>query len=210
MRVLAIGHHNALGDLYLRLMARGHEVRVFIADSEAYDILEGLIVRTVDWWDDLDWVRTAPDLGFILFESTGFGAVQDELRREGFRVFGGSAFGDRLELERSFGQQVAAELGMRTAETFAFDSFERGLTFLDERPGRYVLKFDGEGLAKSRNYVGALDDGEDMRAMLRMQASQWGLPQKPCYVLMQHLSGVEVGVGGFFDGTHFLHPVNLD
>jgi phosphoribosylamine--glycine ligase len=55
-----------------------------------------------------------------------------------------------------------------------------------------------------------LAEGEDMLATLRLQRAKWSLPEVPRYVLMRHVRGVEVGVGGFFDGREFLRPVNLD
>jgi phosphoribosylamine--glycine ligase len=192
-------------------LARGHEVRVFLADPESDDILHGMVPRSLCWQDDLPWVREASDLGVILFEGTGWGATQDELRRQGYRVIGSSELGDRLELDRAYGQQVARQVGMQVAETFTFDSFEAALAFVHERPARYVLKYDGDTFAKTRNYVGALDNGLDMIAMLRLQRAKWPVPdERPSFVLMQHVRGVEVGVGGFFDGERFLSPVNLD
>lgn len=210
VRVLGVGHHNALGDLYLRLLARGHEARVYMDDPDAGDILEGLVPRSPAWRDDLAWVRDAPDGGLVLFEETGWGETQDELRRAGFRVVGSSALGDRLELDRAFGQEVARAAGLSIARTVGFESFDAAIAFVRERPGRYVLKFDGDGFAKTRNYVGMLRSGEDMLAMLRLQASRWHLTEPPRFVLMEHLEGIEVGVGGFFDGARFLEPVNLD
>jgi phosphoribosylamine--glycine ligase len=192
------------------LLARGHEVRVFLADPESDDILHGMVPRSVDWRDDLRWVREATDLGVILFEGTGWGATQDELRQQGYHVFGSSEVGDRLELDRAYGQDVARQVGMQVADTFTFDSFDAALAFVHERPARYVLKYDGDTFAKTRNYVGALDNGLDMIAMLRLQQAKWPVPEAPRFVLMQHVRGVEVGVGGFFDGERFLSPVNLD
>ncbi|MET0286380.1 MAG: phosphoribosylglycinamide synthetase C domain-containing protein [Polyangiales bacterium] len=205
MRVLGVGHNVALGDLYLRLLARGCEVRVHADEGE--DILPGDVPRCADWRDELAWVGKG---GMLLFESTGFGAQQDELRAQGYRVFGGSAFGDRLELERDFGQQVARACGLRTAEMIDFDGFEDALDFVRAHPARYVLKFHGDKLAKTRNYVAQLDNGADMIAMLERQRATFPSDEPALFVLMRHLRGVEVGVGGFFDGQRFLAPVNLD
>ena len=191
-------------------MARGHEVRVYAEDADASDILAGLVMRTASWRDELPWLREAPDCGFLVFEGTGWGETQDELRREGYLVVGSSAFGDRLELERAFGQSIAQQVGMQVAETVSFDSFDAAIAFVSARPGRYVLKFDGDAFAKTRNYVGVLAQGQDMLAVLRVQRAKWPLVEAPRFVLMQHVQGVEVGVGGFFDGQRFLSPVNLD
>jgi phosphoribosylamine--glycine ligase len=205
VRVLGVGHNVALGDLYLRLIASGCEVRVHADDGE--DILLGDVPRCADWRDELGWVGKD---GVIVFESTGFGAQQDELRAQGYRVFGSSSFGDRLELERDFGQQVARLCGMQTAQTVDFDGFEDALAFVRDNPARYVLKFHGDKLAKTRNYVAALDNGADMIAMLQHQQATFPSDEPALFVLMRHLRGVEVGVGGFFDGRRFLMPTNLD
>lgn len=210
MRFLGVGHHVALGDLYLRLLARGHEVRVFVDDSEPDDILIDMVPRSASWRADLDWIRAAPDLGIVIFEGTGWGETQDELRRQGYRVIGSSALGDRLELDRTYGQTVLHELGLCTAPSHPFDSFEDALAFVRAHPARYVLKYDGDTFAKTRNYVGALDGGQDMIAMLRLQQAKWPVRESPRFVLMQHVRGVEVGVGAFFDGERFLTPINLD
>jgi len=183
-------------------------VRVHVADADSNDILEGLLSRSVDWRADLDWVGRED--GIIVFETTGFGAEQDALRREGFRVFGGSAFGDRLELDRRYGQSVLSAAGMATARVHSFDSFDDAIAFVDRVRARFVLKFNGACPRHTRNYVGILAGGEDMLAMLRLQRSHWASPAKPDFILMEHLAGVEVGVGGFFDGQSFLSPTNLD
>ena len=208
MRVLGVDNHNDLGDLYLRLAAGGHAVRVHIADAESHDILEGMVPRSADWRADLGWVKEQS--GILVFESTGFGEEQDALRRDGFRVFGGSAVGDRLELDRTFGQDALAEAGVRTAAMHAFHGFDEALAFVTRTSRRYVLKFNGKGFASTRNYVGVLDDGADMLAVLRTQRASWRYAETPDFVLMDHVKGVEVGVGGFFDGEKFLGPANLD
>ena len=210
MRVLGVGQHNDLGDLYMRLAARGHEVRVHIADVDSKDVLEGLVPRSEDWRRDLEWTRGDGARGLVVFEGTGWGEAADELRRAGHRVIGASALGDRLELDRAFGQRALRDVGLGVATTIEVDGFDEAIDFVTRSRKRYVLKFVGAGYASTRSYVGVLDDGEDMLAALTVQRALWKHPERPRMVLMDHLEGVEVGVGAFFDGERFLMPANLD
>src|SRR5688572_5418222 len=117
MRFLGVGEWNDLGDMYMRLIGAGHEVRVHIAEPEGRDILAGMVPLVEDWRAELDWVRKAGRDGVILFEGANTGQTQDQLRGEGFQVIGGSAEGDRLENERAYAQRVMSDAGMRTAGT---------------------------------------------------------------------------------------------
>lgn len=207
MRFLGIGKDGSLGDMYLALINAGHEVRSYIDDPRWRGILRGFIQVTDDWKSQLDWVGQD---GIILFERADQGALQDELRRRGYRVIGGSALGDRLENDRGFGQARMRQAGMTTAPTHPFTDFDQALAFIAARPRRYVLKLNGADHASSDNVVGDMEDGGDIAALLSRYkaASRTGAP--PDFILMDHLSGVEVGVGGYFNGERFLEPVVLD
>jgi phosphoribosylamine---glycine ligase len=207
MRFLAVGDDASLGDMYMRLGELGHDVKVFIADPGCQDVLAGLIATVPDWRAELGWVGKD---GIVLFEDTHFGAVQDELRAAGYRCVGGSAFGDRLENDRDFGQAAMQRAGMQTAPTFAFEDFSRARAFLRGRARRMVFKFSGPGFGCSQNYVGELDDGRDIDALLARHARLWARPEAPSFVLMDHVDGVEVGVGGYFNGRDFLEAVVID
>jgi phosphoribosylamine--glycine ligase len=91
-----------------------------------------------------------------------------------------------------------------------FTSVDEGLAFLRERGGRWVLKLNGAGYASFRNYVGELDDGTDVMAMLSLHRERWRAEEQPSFVLMEHLSGIEMGVGAYFNGERFLEPACLD
>ena len=210
MRFLGVGDHVALGDLYLRLQDEGHEVRVHAADVEQRDIMRGMVTHVSDWRAELPWVRAAGADGVVLFETADQGAVQDELRAAGYQVIGNSALGTRLEEDRVFGQRALAECGLQTAAMHRFTSFDAGLDFLRRAPGRYVLKMNGGGFASFRNYVGEMESGADVAALLRVQRARWPYDHPPDYVLMQHVRGVEVGVGAYFNGECFLEPACLD
>ena len=210
MRFLGIGDTVDLGDMYLRLQSSGHEVRVHAADAEAHDVMRGMLSFTDDWRAELDWVREAGKDGAILFETASLGETQDELRRDGFNVIGGSALGDRLENDREYGQSVLRSVGLRTAKSHEFTNFDEAIDFVAKSRGRYVFKLNGSEWSSTRGYVGAMENGQDMLALLRATQRTWPAGDPPSFVLMDHVSGVEVGVGAFFDGERFLSPANLD
>src|SRR3954469_12635701 len=166
MRFLGVTETCDLSALYLRLAADGHEVKVAVSWEKAQGTMAGLVPRTEDWRAELDWIREAGEEGVIVFEavSEGFGALQDGLRRSGFQVIGGSAFGDRLENDRAYAQQLLAELGLQVAATAEFDDADAAVAYVAARPARYVLKFSGHGFNSHDNYVGQRPDGRDVQA----------------------------------------------
>jgi phosphoribosylamine---glycine ligase len=209
MRFLGIGDVCDLGALYLRLIEEGHEVKVSIGNPLCRDTLAGLVEQTTDWRAELPWIRAAGHDGIVLFENVahGNGAEQDELRRSGFNVIGGSAFGDRLENDRAYAQSVLAEIGLSVAGVWEFTERSAALAFLDDRPGRYVLKFNGP-VASLNNYVGRAGNGRDVRAFLaKLPASE---DETARIVLMEYVEGVEMGVGAYFNGAEFITPACLD
>ena len=145
------------------------------------------------------------DEGIILFENVAHqsGQLQDELRRDGLNVIGGSAYGDRLENDRGYAQEVLRELGLSICPVRTFSDRREAVRFLREQPGRYVLKFN----AAYETFVGQLNDARDVIAFLTGLPSQG---ERESFVLMDYVEGVEMGVGAYFDGERFLTPSCLD
>ena len=79
--------------------------------------------------------------------------------------------------------------------------------FLQNQAGRYVFKFNGANIVRSRNYIGQLDNSSDMIALLKMYAGTALPDELPDFLLMQYLQGVEVGIGAYFNGRNFLDGV---
>ncbi len=211
MRFLGIGDYCDLNSLYLRLREDGHEVKVSISEKLCHGTLAGLVERTEDWGEDLPWIREAGPDGIILFEnvSYGRGVLQDRLRREGFHVIGGSAWGDKLENDRGFAQGVLADLGLPIAAVHSFDDEASANAYLDTVSGRTVLKWNGEGFGAADNYVGRLPDNRDVRAVIAAKFRQLAR-DRIGFILMERVEGVEMGVGAYFDGERFLTPACLD
>jgi phosphoribosylamine--glycine ligase len=202
VRILGVTETCDLGSLYLRLIAGGHEVRVSVSEPLAQGTMAGLVPRVADWESQLPWVAEAGEDGMILFEAVGFGALQDDLRTQGFKVIGGSAFGDRLEDDRAFAQHLLGGLGMNIAPIAKHSDRDAALADLTQRPRRCVFK---KSASAGDTFVGVFDDGRDIAALLRT------LPDEgETFVLMDHVDGIEVGVGAYFNGQSFLRPACLD
>jgi phosphoribosylamine--glycine ligase len=201
VRFLAVTETCDLAALYVDLVRGGHDVRIAISEPLAQGTALGLVPRSNDWRRDLNWVGCD---GIVIFEavSEGFGALQDELRRDGFRVIGGSAFGDRLENDRAFAFDLLATAGIETAPIHRFVSAADAAAFVTAHPARYVLKHAGAD--DFGTYAGMLADGSDVRAVLASRGTARDL------LLMRHIDGIETGVGAWFDGTRFLRPACLD
>jgi phosphoribosylamine--glycine ligase len=214
VRFLGIGESNDLAAMYHGLAQRGHEVRVFVEDPTCRDIFAGMLEQTDDWERELGWLRSKEDeQGIVLFESAGKGELQDQLRRDGFRVIGGSALGDRLEADRTFGQGVLRDGGLRTAQSRVFTAYESAIDFVQRHPARYVLKFNGANAERTRSYIGQMRDGADLLALLSLYRDQAGREPSATpldFVLMEHLEGIEVGVGAYFNGEAFLDAACID
>ncbi|MEA2989162.1 MAG: phosphoribosylamine---glycine ligase [Alphaproteobacteria bacterium] len=203
MRFLGIGDYCDLSSLYLRLLAEGHEVKIYIAKELCRDTLAGLVTHVDEWRQELAWVREAGDEGIVLFENAAEqrGQLQDQMRRDGLHVVGGCAYGDRLENDRAYAQDILKQLGLSICPVHEFSQAASAIEFLDRHPGRYVLKFNGP----LESFVGRLADGRDVRAFLAGLSAD-----TPSFILMRHVEGIEMGVGAYFNGDKFLKPSCLD
>ena len=203
MRILGISETCDLGSLYMRLLGEGHEVRVTVSEPLAQGTMAGLVPRAQEWQAELDWVRGAGPDGVIVFEAVGFGALQDELRARGYNVVGGSAFGDRLENERGIAQHLLGGFGLNIAPFAEFTNAADALADLRARPRRCVFKV---AASAGETFVGAFDDGSDIAALLATRE----MPPGERFILMDHVQGVEVGIGAYFDGESFIEPACID
>jgi phosphoribosylamine--glycine ligase len=211
MRFLGVGDYCDLASMYLRLTQEGHDVKISIAEPLCQGTLAGMVQRVDDWRSELSWIRDAGEDGIVLFENVADqrGEMQDALRADGLHVVGGSAFGDKLENDRVYAQEVLRSLGLPVAPMFGLETLADAAALIEHRPGCYVLKFNGDEFGAGDNYVGRFPDGRDVLAMIAAKFRQ-SERERISFVLMDYVSGVEMGVGAYFDGEKFLTPACLD
>ena len=192
-------------DIAWQVSKEGHAVRYYIDAVDERDIGDGFVTKTLDWRADVDWADV------IVFDDTlGQGAEAAALRAKGKLVVGGSAYTDRLEDDRAFGQEELKRCGVNILPYRQFDNFDEAIAFVKAKPDRYVIKPSGEsGNVKRRLFVGDEDDGEDVVRVL--QAYKTSFPDEiKLFQLQQRVTGVEVAVGAFFNGKEFALPINVN
>lgn len=194
--------------MYFRLCRQGHEVKVYIRSPQTQDIYGGMLDIISDWQAYLPWIREVGEDGIILFETVGYGKIQDELREQGYQVIGGSSYGDLLESDRAYGQSVFKRMGLSICNSHPFTDYDSAIDFIHRNPARYVFKLNGTAVLRTLNYVGMLDDGADIIALLTMYRKNQ--QQDIDFVLMDYIEGIEVGIGAYFNGERFLKPACLD
>ncbi len=194
-----------VGDIAWQVLKEGHEVRYFIGDEQEKDIADGFVPKTEDWEKDVDWADV------IVFDDTlGQGERAQQLRARGKAVVGGSPYTDRLEDDRSFGQEELKKAGISIIPYREFDNFDEAIAHVAENPGRYVIKPSGAaGNVKRRLFVGDEEDGQDVIRMLEAYKKAFSDEIK-VFQLQKRVVGVEVAVGAFFNGKSFVYPINVN
>jgi len=204
-KFLFVSLSGLIGDIAWQVLKEGHDVRYYIDAPKERDIADGFVPKSTDWEADVAWA----DL--IVFDDTlGQGARAQTLRAQGKRVVGGTPYTDRLEDDRSFGQEELRKAGVSILPYKEFEDFDTAIDYVRENPERYVIKPSGEAQnVKRRLFVGEEDDGEDVIRVLEAYKKAFADEIK-VFQLQRRVTGVEVAVGAFFNGKQFVHPINVN
>lgn len=202
---LFISLDNLSGDLAWQIVKEGHNVKYFTEHPKEIEVADGFVPKVEKWDSELDWADV------IVFDDVlGQGEKAQKLREKGKFVVGGTPYTDRLEDDRSFGQQELKKAGINIIPSRDFTSFEEAIEFVKEHPNKYVIKPSGEAQnLKGLLYIGEEDDGRDVIQVLSDYNKAWA-KKIPSFQLQKRISGVEVAVGAFFNGKEFCYPINVN
>ncbi|MCX6789749.1 MAG: phosphoribosylamine--glycine ligase [Candidatus Gribaldobacteria bacterium] len=203
MKVLFISGELIAGDLAYRLKQEGCEVKLYIEDKSRKDCFDGMVEKTDNWRKELDWVGKT---GLIVFDDVGYGKIQDNLRKDGYNVFGGCEEGDRLEKDREFGQKIFRDYGIKIPDTFNFDNIKSAINYIKNHKGAWVIKQNGHESAL--NYVGVMNDGSDSISMLESYDKH--LEEDISVSLQKKVYGIEIGVARYFNGKDWAGPIEIN
>lgn len=204
-KFLFVSLEGLITDIAWQVIKEGHEAKYFIEEKSEQEVGDGFVPKTDDWQKEVEWAD------IVVFDDVlGQGAKAQKLREQGKLVVGGTAYTDKLEDDRTFGQEELKRHGVSIIPFQTFTSFDEAIAFVRGNPGRYVIKPSGEAQnVKQFLFVGEEEDGKDVLQMLEAYKKAWSKKIK-VFQLQKRVSGVEVAVGAFFNGNDFMNPINVN
>lgn len=177
----------------------GADVKVFIKDSFSRKIGDGLF----DHVDSIEeGLKTKPD--FILFDLNGNGGVGEKLRKDGWKVIGGSPFADKLEMDRAYGVKVAKQFGIKTPKTVEFKKIDEAIAYIKGNKNPLAIKVDNNK-SESSSYVAKSQ--EDMLDYINYQKEEGGM-NGDTFILQEVINGAEVSTECWFYQGNPCFPSN--
>ncbi len=179
-------------------MIERKDVVVVSKEKDAHCILGGILEKEDNY---IPYLKKG---NLFITEDGSSGQEADDLRKAGELVFGGSVASDKLEAERSYGQQIFKQYGLNTAKSFNFkghEAFNKAKEFVKKSKGRWVIKQNGEA-EKAISYVGKFPDGSDIVDRLEDLSHTW--TSEIDFDLQVAIPGCECAVEGWFNGSDWI------
>jgi len=202
---LFVSWDGLIGDIVWQIQKEGHNVKYYIRNPEDKEVADGFVPKVEDWKTEVEWAE------IIVFDDVlGQGTLAKQLREKGKLVIGGTPYTDRLEDDRTFGQEELKKYGINIIPYKDFTSFDDAINFVKENQEKYVIKPSGEAQnRKGLLFIGEDDDGKDVIQVLEDYKRAWS-KEIPTFQLQKRVNGVEVAVGAFFNGKEFIYPINVN
>jgi phosphoribosylamine--glycine ligase len=204
-RFLFVSLDALISDIAWQVARAGNDVRYYIGNETECQIADGFVPKVDNWEDHIDWADV------VIFDDVlGQGDKAAALREAGKIVVGGTPYTDRLEDDRTFGQQELKKHGVSIIPFEEFSDFDTAIAYVRAHPAPYVIKPSGEAQnIKRLLFVGQEDDGMDIVHVLESYKAVYSDTVK-VFQLQRRVRGVEVAVGAFFNGTDFMMPININ
>lgn len=204
-RLLIIDNESNALDIAMRAQWAGWKVKWY--DKARKDGTQrqaglGIVEKIEDWGEVrskwLDWA----DLIYLPDNNTHI-EVFDQYRTRGLPILAPSLEAAALELDRDVGQKALAKAGIRTIPSKAFYDYDSAIGFVKRNPLYLVSKPSGDA-SKALSYVA--HDPADLIYMLgrwKKRPELVAAARKCGFILQERKYGVEMAVGGWFNGFGF-------
>ena len=205
MNILFISKNGLGANIAYLLKKEGHSVKLFIQSKASAGIFDNLVEKTRNWKRELQWLTKN---GLIIFDDSGFGKIQDDLRKKGYLVFGGSEEADRLEYDRQYTEQIFREHNIEFFPTKTFNNVIEAAEYASINPNMWVIKREKDN-NKFVSYVGHDKYGKDVVGLLKNYSHIPKINRQPVS-LQERIVGVEIGVGRYFNGQNWVGPIEIN
>jgi len=194
MRLLIVDPQGNGLDFALRAQRAGHDVRLFIRQTEKTRYIGRGLVNVVDAYEP--WVRWA-NLVFMTDNTKYTYDLDKRWRAEGVKVVGASVDTAQWEIDRTYGMGIFKKAGIELPPYKEFSDYDKAISFVKREDRRYVSKPCGEVEDKSLSYCSK--SPVDMVYMLQ-RWKRLGKHKNP-FILQDFIPGIEMAVGAWF-GPH--------
>lgn len=201
--IISTRDYSGLG-FAMRLQDEGHDVMLAtkpdcddVRDPErkrAFDLVgQGLVQKRP--LDELIADRERLRDAYWIWDFNHNVAENEQLRVEGFKVFGGGEFANNMEHHRQACLDFASTYGLEPPPSFHFDDAGSAIRFCNEHSGTaYVYKPD-----QGANFETFLPESEDpMEANEELRVHLASLENHSAFILQERKEGVETNVEVWF------------
>lgn len=203
MKILFLSRAGDGADIALRMKLQGNDVKLWIEETRYDDTFEGLIEKVFAWKPWVPWC----DLVVFDQNSKTLAAIHESIG-SAKPMFGGSAFGLKLEKDRKFGRKIMNEIGFEPLESIEFKTVADVVKHLKGHKVRHVVKPSGAKIQSHHVIIGEQEDSEDVIALLEAFEGQ-NIPFDYIEVEERKL-GIEIGCGAFSAGKGGLTGIDIN
>ena len=165
------------------------------ADAECVNIsatdVEGMVKFAKE--NNMDYVVVTPD------DPLALGMV-DALKEAGIPSFGPSKSAARIEASKVFSKHLMKKYGIPTAAYEVFETPEEAEAYV-KKTSRYPAVIKADGLALGKGVIIAMNEAEAVDAIHHLMVDKAFGDSGSRVVIEEFLTGVEVSVLSFADGT---------
>lgn len=203
MRILLIDHGANYLDFALQCLVAGHQVKWFIGPDKNGDRIpvgDGMAEKVKDWRKWMGW----GDL-ICVSDNVKYITALEPFRKLGYPIFGCNMAGSDMELNRTTGQKILKDAGVKIMDYKTFNSYDDAEAYVRRTMKRFVSKPSGDA-DKALSYVSK--SPADMIFMLRRWKKAGKLKQP--FILQEFTPGIEVAIGGWFGKKGWSAAVNVN
>lgn len=199
MKILIHSASADSGGLAFMMMNEGAQVDLFIKDPFSRRVMDGIVNHVYSMEEGL---KHKPDV--VIFDMNGDGKLADKIRKDGFKVVGGSEMADKLEMDRAYGAKVAKQYGIACPKTVEFKNIAEAIVYIKKTNKPLAIKVDNNK-SEASSYVAK--DQEDMLNYINYQKEE-GLMDGATFILQEVIRGSEVSTEVWFSNGSPCYPSN--